>query len=197
MPPQADSLYRIDIRVLYLVLGSYLAAFVQNARDIKGQRRREHSHHQPTSQRTFSNHFLTMKLTSTIVSLAALFTVAFADTVRYNTFYDNASTSLNNVACSNGENGLITKGFTTLGSLPTFPNVGGVYAVKGWNSPECGSCWRLTYKGKSIYVTAIDTIFDGFDISLGGMNTLTNGKARVLDQVDALATQVDAWHCGL
>ncbi|KAH8995775.1 immunomodulatory protein [Lactarius hatsudake] len=138
-----------------------------------------------------------MKLTSTIVSLAALFTVAFADTVRYNTFYDNASTSLNNVACSNGENGLITKGFTTLGSLPTFPNVGGVYAVKGWNSPECGSCWRLTYKGKSIYVTAIDTIFDGFDISLGGMNTLTNGKARVLDQVDALATQVDAWHCGL
>ena len=138
-----------------------------------------------------------MKLTSTIISLAALFAVASADKVRYNTFYDNPSLSLNNVACSNGPNGLVTRGYPTFGSLPTFPNIGGVYAVKGWNSPLCGSCWRLTYKGKSIYVTAIDTIFEGFDLSLGAMNSLTNGKAQELDLVNAQATQVDAWHCGL
>ncbi|KAI9452946.1 immunomodulatory protein [Lactarius psammicola] len=138
-----------------------------------------------------------MRLTFTLISLATLLSVASADTVRYNTFYDNPSTSLNSVACSNGDNGLITKGYTTFGSLPSFPAIGGVSAVKGWNSPQCGSCWKLTYNGKSIYVTAIDTIFDGFSISLGAMNELTNGRARELDVVDAKATQVDRWHCGL
>ncbi|KAH9022609.1 SnodProt1 [Lactarius hengduanensis] len=137
-----------------------------------------------------------MKLTSALISLAALFSVASADTVRFNTFYDNASTSMNNVACSNGDHGLVNK-FPTFGSLPSFPNIGGVSAVKGWNSPECGSCWQLTYGGKTIYVTAIDTISDGFDISLGAMNALTNGKAQQLDVIDAQATQVDKWHCGL
>ncbi|KAH9036135.1 hypothetical protein EDB85DRAFT_2273817 [Lactarius pseudohatsudake] len=54
-----------------------------------------------------------MKLTSTIISLAAFFSVASADNVRFNTFYDNPQTLLNNVACSNGNNGLVTKGFPT------------------------------------------------------------------------------------
>ena len=138
-----------------------------------------------------------MKFTSTIISLAALFSVASADVVRFNTFYDNASTSLNNVACSNGDNGLVTKGFPTFGSLPSFPSIGGVSAVKGWNSPECGSCWQLTYSGNTIYVTAVDTISDGFDISLAGMNLLTNGQAQQLDTVNAQATQVDESFCGL
>ena len=138
-----------------------------------------------------------MKFTSTIISLAALFSVASADVVRFNTFYDNASTSLNNVACSNGDNGLVTKGFPTFGSLPSFPSIGGVSAVKGWNSPECGSCWQLTYAGNTIYVTAVDTISDGFDISLAGMNLLTNGQAQQLDTVNAQATQVDESFCGL
>ena len=119
-----------------------------------------------------------MKFTSTIIALAALVSVVAADTqpVRYNTFYDNPSTSMNNVACSNGQNGLVTKGFPTFGSLHTFPNAGGVYAVGAWNSPECGSCWQLTYPGtgNSIYVTAIDTVYSGFDISHQQMNMLIN-----------------------
>jgi hypothetical protein len=106
------------------------------------------------------------------------------------------TTSLNNVACSNGNNGLVTKGFPTFGKLPSFPGVGGVFAVKGWNSPECGSCWKLTYGGKSIYVTAIDTISDGFDISLKAMNILTNNQAQALDSIDAQATQVARSFCG-
>ena len=136
-----------------------------------------------------------MKFTSTIISLAALFSVASADVVRFNTFYDNPSTSLNNVACSDGPNGLVTKGFSTFGSLPSFPSVGGVSAVKGWNSPQCGSCWKLTFEGKSIFVTAIDTISDGFDISLAAMNILTNGQAQQLDSIDAQATQVAESFC--
>ena len=142
-----------------------------------------------------------MKLTSTIISLAALFSVAVADTqpVRFNDFYDNPSTSMNNVACSNGQNGLVTKGFPTFGSLPSFPNIGGVYAVGAWNSPFCGSCWQLTYGGNTIYVTAIDTVYSGFDLSKQAVNTLTNGLANspTFSFVDVQSTQVDASYCGL
>ena len=137
-----------------------------------------------------------MKFTSTILSLVALFSVASADTVRYNTIYDNPSTSMNDVACSNGPNGLVSR-FPTFGSMPTFPGIGGVFAVGGWNSPECGSCWKLSFKGNSILVTAIDTISDGFDISLKAMNELTGGCAAVLDSIDAVATQVPRIQCGL
>jgi hypothetical protein len=38
---------------------------------------REHSHQQPISPRKFSHHILTMKLASTVISLAALFSVAY------------------------------------------------------------------------------------------------------------------------
>jgi len=138
-----------------------------------------------------------MKFTSALISLAAFISVTSADNVRFNTFYDNAGTSLNNVACSNGRNGLITKGFTTFGSLPSFPNIGGAKAVGAWNSPQCGSCWLLQFEGHSIYFTAIDTVGDGFDTSLAAMNSLTGGRAQQLDLINAAATQVEAYHCGL
>ena len=139
-----------------------------------------------------------MKFTSAIITLAALFSLAAADTqiVRYNTFYDNPATSMNNVACSNGANGLVGK-FPTFGSLPTFPNVGGVYAVGAWNSPECGSCWELTYGGNTIYVTAIDTVYSGFDLSLAAMNKLTNGQGQQFSSINVQSTQVAESFCGL
>jgi hypothetical protein len=102
--------------------------------------------------------------------------------------------------CSNGPNGLVTDGFNTIGALtalPPHPGVGGVFAVSGWGSPECGSCWRLEYNGNHIHVIAIDTISDGFDLSLGAMNELTGGNAVALDSVEAFATQVGQFHCGL
>ena len=137
-----------------------------------------------------------MKFTSTLVSLAALFSVASADVVRFNTIYDNPSASLNTVACSDGANGLITKGFSTFNSILAFPGVGGVFAVKNWNSTACGSCWQLTFQGNSIFVAAIDTISDGFDISLKAMNSLTNGQAQQLGSIDAQVVQVDRKNCG-
>ena len=150
----------------------------------------------------FSNHILTMKfITSTILSLAALFSVASAGptpstyTVRYNTFYDSALTSLNDVACSNGDNGLVTKGYSSFVSLPSYPFVGGVFAVENWNSPECGSCWELTYEGSTIYVTAIDTNSDGFDISLAAMTVLTKGQAQQLDSISVQANEVASTYC--
>ena len=137
-----------------------------------------------------------MQFTS-LVALAALISSAFAVTVSYDQTYDNRSGSLTTVACSDGPNGLITKGFSTFGSLPHFPNIGGAAAVGGWNSAQCGSCWQLTYNGKSINVLAVDHTDSGFNIALEAMNTLTNNQAVFLGRVDATARQVAASNCGL
>ena len=119
--------------------------------------------------------------------------------VSYDTTYDDSAFSLTGVACSDGVNGLITKGYTTLGSLPGFPSVGGAYVVGGYNSPNCGTCWQLYYAGtgKTINVLAVDVALDGFNISEEAMNTLTGGQAVQLGRVEVTATQVAASVCGL
>ncbi|KAI9433900.1 Cerato-platanin [Lactarius indigo] len=121
-----------------------------------------------------------MKLTSTLTSLVALFSVASAVNVRYDTTYDNPQGSL-----------------STFGSLPSFPNIGAAQAVAGWNSTACGSCWKISFGGKSINVIAVDHAGDGFNLSLEAMDTLTNGQAQQLGVINAQATQVDASQCGL
>ncbi|KAH9948150.1 immunomodulatory protein [Amylocystis lapponica] len=118
-------------------------------------------------------------------------------TVSYDQAYDVSSTSLGNVACSDGSNGLETKGFSTFGSLPDFPNIGGAYVITGWNSAYCGTCWELSYNGSTVTVMAMDVAKEGYNLSLEAMNTLTNGQAQSLGRVDATATQVDASQCGL
>ncbi|KAH8121386.1 hypothetical protein ACSS6W_004526 [Trichoderma asperelloides] len=129
----------------------------------------------------------------------ALFTAAVsADTVSYDTGYDDASRSLTAVSCSDGTNGLITRyHWQTQGQIPRFPYIGGAQAVAGWNSPNCGTCWKLTYSGKTIYVLAIDHAGAGFNIGLDAMNALTNGNAVALGRVSATASQVAVSNCGL
>lgn len=135
------------------------------------------------------------------MKFTALFSIAVlpiisALTVSYDGIYDVSSTSLTAVACSDGANGLITKGYTTFGSLPKFPYIGGAPAVTGWNSTGCGTCWQLTYNGKSINVLAIDVAAD-FNIALKAMNDLTNNQAEALGRVPITASQVDKSVCGL
>ncbi|CDO71857.1 hypothetical protein BN946_scf184940.g4 [Trametes cinnabarina] len=132
-----------------------------------------------------------------VAILALLIPSALGVTVSYDQTYDNSSGSLSTVACSDGSNGLLTKGYSTLGSLPHFPNIGGAAAIAGWNSAQCGTCWKLTYNGKSINVLAIDHAQSGFNIALEAMNTLTGGQAVQLGRIDATATQVAASQCGL
>ena len=141
---------------------------------------------------------------------------SFDSTTTYDNTYDNPKNSLDIVACSNGPNGLITKGFTTFGSLPDFPYIGGAPAVKGWNSPKCGSCWALTYKGKTINgeffyfprplclanydvssVLAIDVGSKGFNIAQKAMDKLTDNQSVQLGIVDITAKEVPASKCGL
>ena len=135
----------------------------------------------------------------TALSILALASSSLATTasVSYDNTYDDSSASLDIVACSNGANGLLTKGYTTFGSLPSFPRIGGAAAVAGWNSVNCGTCWQLTYNDVSIVVLAIDHTDDGFNISEEALNELTNGQAVDLGRVTATVTQVDAKQCGL
>ena len=135
--------------------------------------------------------------TFALAALALIVPSVLGVTISYDQSYDNGSANLDTVACSDGKNGLLTKGFSTFGSLPHFPNIGGAQAVGGWNSASCGSCWQLTYKGKSINVLAVDHTDSGFNIALEAMNTLTNNQAVFLGRVDATARQVAASNCGL
>ncbi|GAW03658.1 cerato-platanin 6 [Lentinula edodes] len=106
-----------------------------------------------------------------------------ADTLQYDPIYDQGSESLDVVACSDGANGLLTKGFTTFNSLPTFPNIGAFGAVTGWNSPECGTCWQIVYTNSNgaqttLNAIAVDHAGAGLiNLSEEAMNTLTNGNA--------------------
>ena len=138
-----------------------------------------------------------------LASRAFSYTVTY--TLTYDTIYDHGQNSLNNVACSNGEHGLITDGYSTFDSLPTFPYIGGAPQILSWNSPYCGSCWELTYTdargvSTSLNVTAVDTgdhSSEGFSISLEGMDLLTNGQARRLGRVHITAIRKPQNACGL
>lgn len=141
-----------------------------------------------------------MKFSSVLFSMSVFVLSSLAqttETLSYDPTYDDASLSLSSVACSDGTYGLETKGYTTLGSLPTFPNVGGVYTVTGYDSAACGTCYNVTYGNNTVAILAVDVSKAGFTISETAMNTLTNNLAVELGRVDVTATQVDVSVCGL
>ena len=94
----------------------------------------------------------------------------------YDQTFDNPTGLVNNVACSNGENGLAST-YPTFGDFPTFPYIGGAFDIV-WNSPNCGSCWRLTNTANNYttYITAIDTAGHGFNIAKEAFKTLSGGQ---------------------
>ncbi|KAL5536653.1 hypothetical protein ACEPAF_476 [Sanghuangporus sanghuang] len=135
---------------------------------------------------------------TTLFTTLLFATASFAVRAGFDNTYDDADASMNIVVCSDGANGLASR-FPTFGSVPTFPNIGGASAIPGWNSPQCGTCWQLTYSGtgNSIFVTAIDHADDGFNLSQEALDTLTNGRAVEFGVVDVTATRVDSSACGL
>ncbi|KAI0360160.1 cerato-platanin-like secreted protein [Trametes cingulata] len=116
--------------------------------------------------------------------------------VTYDPVYDKKSNSLDIVACSNGRHGLETKGYTTFGSLPN-QYLGGAQAVAGWNSPNCGTCWQVSYNGTTINVLAIDHAQSGLNIGEKALNKLTHGHAEERGVIHAKVTQVSASKCGM
>lgn len=76
-----------------------------------------------------------MKFHTTAIALLASITPSLATRIAWDSGYDNAGRSLKDIACSDGDNGLITRyGWTTQGSIATFPNIGGSDSIEGWNS---------------------------------------------------------------
>ncbi|TDL18517.1 Cerato-platanin-domain-containing protein [Rickenella mellea] len=110
--------------------------------------------------------------------------------VSYDQVYSNANESLAAVACSDGTHGLLTRGFTTFGSLPTFPIIGGAFAIKGYNSPACGTCLGITFNKTTINMIAIDVGGNGIVLSDKAMDILTGGKAVAVGTVNATVVQV-------
>nr|AGL40520.1 cerato-platanin 2 [Crinipellis campanella] len=139
-----------------------------------------------------------MKSTSFLtLALSSLLTTVSAVQLQYDPAYDVSSSSLSTTACSDGANGLLTRGYTTFGSLPNFPHIGAFDGITGWNSPNCGTCWEVTYNGTSINVLAMDVAGNGFNVAQEAMDELTGGQAVALGNVDVQAVQVDASACGL
>ncbi|KAF2678142.1 Asp f 13-like protein [Lentithecium fluviatile CBS 122367] len=138
-----------------------------------------------------------MKFSTAIFAAAAGFaSLSSAITVSYDTGYDDKSRSLTAVSCSDGANGLITRyGWQTQGAIPTYPYIGGYQGIAGWNSPQCGTCYSVTYNGKTIYVLAIDHTAAGFNLAKAAMDALTNGQAAQLGRVDAQYVQVANSNC--
>jgi hypothetical protein len=130
-----------------------------------------------------------MQLTSTFVLLAstlsALPTLATALSTRqpsnsvfnYDTRYDNPNGLLSSTACS--ANAGVLKGHTTFGSIPNFPYIAGSLVVEGFNSTNCGGCYRLFYDHKDgsepagIPFTVINSDPKGFTSSVQGLKDLT------------------------
>ncbi|KAJ3566583.1 hypothetical protein NP233_g6905 [Leucocoprinus birnbaumii] len=142
-----------------------------------------------------------MKFLATLLVLPAA-AFAVSTTLSWDSVYDNKSGSMDTVACSDGSNGLENRGFKTFGSLPTFPNIGGIPDITEWNSASCGTCWNVTYvngqgKSKSITVTGIDVGSKGFNVAQAAMNTLTNNQAVSFGRVNVNAVKIAASNCGL
>ena len=59
----------------------------------------------------------------------------------------------------------------------------------------CGTCWQLQWEGNSVYVTAVDSASDGWNLSKQAMDALTHNQASYRGQISAKARQVDASKC--
>ncbi|OAL48325.1 Cerato-platanin [Pyrenochaeta sp. DS3sAY3a] len=140
-----------------------------------------------------------MKFSAAISTVTLGFaSLASAISVSYDQGYDDPNRSLTVVSCSDGVNGLITKyGWQTQGQVARFPHIGGYQGVESWNSPQCGTCYGVTYNGKTIYVLAVDHTANGFNLAKAAMDELTNGQAEMLGRVEAVYSQVPVSNCGL
>ncbi|KAG7094414.1 hypothetical protein E1B28_008013 [Marasmius oreades] len=134
-----------------------------------------------------------------VAAIALLTSSVAAIQLQYDNHYDDSGASLTTVACSDGPNGLITRGYSTFGSLPGFPHIGAVDAITGYGSNKCGSCWRITYPatGKTINIIGIDHAGSGFNVAQAAMDELTNGQAVHLGNIQVDAQEVSPSDCGL
>ncbi|KAN0126470.1 Cerato-platanin domain containing protein [Russula decolorans] len=113
--------------------------------------------------------------------------------VSWNAKYDDPNGSTNSVACSNGPHGLAPK-YPYFRNFPDFPYLGGSYDISHGSS-NCGKCWKLSYKGRSIYFTSIDGYGGGYSIGRKAYIALYGGTGGP-GSLDANAQSVPGHFCG-
>ncbi|KAK0619342.1 Sm1 protein [Immersiella caudata] len=124
------------------------------------------------------------------------FTYVGTRAVTFDPGYDDVNRTLESLACSSGRNGVMKRyGWQTQGDIPHFPFIGGVEAVEGWNSTNCGTCWGATFEGRRVYILAIDRTQTGINIAREAMDQLTGGEAVKLGRVFADIVRVPAELC--
>lgn len=133
-----------------------------------------------------------MKLIPFIIPLTAILASASSVPVGYDPEYDNGAISVDAVTCSGA---LKAKGYTTFGSISSY--IGGAYVVKGSSSPSCGTCYELSYMNKAIYVVAVDSAGEGFNIGQKALEVLGGQEAVDAGHISASAMQVDGSNCNL
>ena len=145
---------------------------------------------------------MTPALLAALALALALPAQAAQASIAFDEAYDDGALSTLGVACSDGPNGLYTRGFRTLGALPGFPFVGGASAVAGWNSPSCGRCFRLEFQGAAVFVTAVGSAKlppggagAAFVVSLATLDRLTKGQGRALGRVAGTSAGVASANC--
>ncbi|KAG2342227.1 Cerato-platanin [Suillus weaverae] len=143
-----------------------------------------------------------MRLTLLVVLLSAFVLPVFGVPayVTWDFVYGNPDGSLNSVSCSDGKNGLLTKGYTTFASLPSFPNIGGI-PDGVWNSTLCGSCWSLKYarpngRQTTVYITAVDNSYT-YNVSPQAFAELAGGIDLETGKVKVRAIRVPPSKCGM
>ncbi|RXW25321.1 hypothetical protein EST38_g496 [Candolleomyces aberdarensis] len=143
----------------------------------------------------FTSLFATLAYTLVAVAQPPLQT-----TINFDDRYCVGSTSLQTTACSTGENGLITRGFPTFGSLPTFPAIAGSQFVEGFNSTSCGACWEVfdPNTGRSVFLTLVNTAPTGFTLCTDTLLALTGfNRTNVPNSIPVEARAIPAADCGL
>jgi hypothetical protein len=70
--------------------------------------------------------------------------------------------------------------------------------VNGWNDPNCGACYALTYNSsKTVNVLAIDSAIGQFNVAPSILNELTGGNTAGSGSVDVEYELVNARECGM
>ncbi|KAF8129286.1 Cerato-platanin [Boletus edulis] len=149
-----------------------------------------------------------MKFLGIAAAVLAVVAPAFAYSTKYflihDSLYDDGDTSLTKVTCSHGEHGLLTHGYTTFDSLPSYPHIGAAPQISETDLNSCGTCWEIRYTDSygtstSVNFTAIDAGKHGpdtFSISLKGMEHLTQMDGEV-GSVTITANKIPHKWCGL
>ncbi|KAG1772408.1 Cerato-platanin [Suillus occidentalis] len=137
-----------------------------------------------------------MKFTLVVALLSAFALPVFGDPayVTWDTAYSDPSASLATVSCSDGKNGLLTKGYTTFGHPSLHSPTSEVSQAVSGTPPYV----YTTPSGHqtTVYITAVDNSYT-FNVSPHTFDDLTDGTGFEAGKVKVRAVRVSPSKCGM